>query len=514
LAFVLGFILLTTLLSACGSGTAAPMATATVVPTSTSGPTATATVAPASTSGPMATATVAPASTSGPMATAAPETTATPAEESGGPSIPDVGQVSTSVAERTPVPTPTPGPVQVKVDQLATDLGLAGKSFLGLTTDDWINLALSVVLVLVGYLVGGMLLFALLRRLVRRTSTTFDDDFLAAIGAQLKLLVVLFFTRYATLRLDFLSDQLRTILDDIFFGLGWVLVLRIVVRLIDFGATWYKDNAEPQEDRDRLDPIIMVLQRLGYVLVIIVGVSIGLSHFGLDITALSAVLVFAALVISLGAKDIISDAISGFVILIDQPFRVGDVIEIEELNKWGDVVNIGTRSTRIRTRDNRFAIVPNSTIGASQVINYTFPDPKFRVQTEIGVAYGSDFDQVRRVATAAVQGVEGVLHDKPVQVLSYKFGDSARMMRVRWWIDDMHSEARTTDGVIEALEMAFDKAGIDMPFNTENLVVQVDPETMKQFSPSRKEPDSLGDRPAVGSDPDEGETDQQDETVP
>ncbi len=225
-------------------------------------------------------------------------------------------------------------------------------------TDDWINLAISGLIVLAGYLVGGRLLFALLKRLVRQTSTTFDDDFLDAIGNQLKWLVVVIFTRYATMRLDFLGEQFRSLLDDLFFGLGWLLVLSMVLRLIDFGVKWYQDHLESADDRSRLDPIILVLKRSAYLLVFVVATSIGLSHFGINITALSASLIFAAVIISLGAKDIIADAISGFIILLDQPFRAGDTIQIEELNKTGTVEEIGTRTTRVRTGDNRLVIVP------------------------------------------------------------------------------------------------------------------------------------------------------------
>jgi small-conductance mechanosensitive channel len=110
-------------------------------------------------------------------------------------------------------------------------------------------------------------------------------------------------------------------------------------------------------------------------------------------------------------------------------------------------LEISTRTTRIRTGDNREVIVPNSQIGTSQVINYTYPDPRYRVQTDIGVAYGSDYDQVRRVIKDAVRGVEGVLPDKPVDVFFRQFGDSARMMRVRWWIDSYDDENPMLDQV-------------------------------------------------------------------
>ncbi len=123
------------------------------------------------------------------------------------------------------------------------------------------------------------------------------------------------------------------------------------------------------------------------------------------------------------------------------------------------------------------------------MINYSFPDTNYRVQIEIGVAYGSDFDQVRSVIHDAVRGVDGVLPDKPVDALYHEFGDSARTMRVRWWIDDVNHEGAMIDQVSEALEAALTKAGIDLPFNTENLIVQVDPETIKQLSPSLQRPE-------------------------
>ena len=414
ITFVLSCMLSAVLVSACG--TAAPAATPTVAP--------------------VATVTVDPAQN----ATAEAQATGPPA---GGDGELSAEEVAAAVAERTPVPTPTPGFIAEQVEELTEAAGLAGKTFLGLATEDWLDLAISLLIVLLGYLLavlGIRLLFAFLKRFVRRTSTGFDDAFLEAIGSELKWLAMVLVIRYALLRLDFWSDGLRTTINDVTFLLGLGLIVAMALKLIQSAAQWYRNKLDPDKDKARLEPIILLVQRFGYVLVLIVGVSVGLSHFGFSITALSAALVVGALVISLGAKDIISDAISGFIILIDEPFRVGDVIAIEELNKWGDVVDIGTRTTRILTRDNRLVIVPNSKIGVSQVVNYTFPDPNYRVYSDIRVAYGSDFDQVRRVAEHAVRGVKGVLSDQPVDVLFHEYGVSARIVRVRWWIDDMHAE--------------------------------------------------------------------------
>jgi small-conductance mechanosensitive channel len=82
-----------------------------------------------------------------------------------------------------------------------------------------------------------------------------------------------------------------------------------------------------------------------------------------------------ALVISLAARDVLADIVSGAIIMIDRPFRVGDRIDVPNTDSWGDVVDIGIRSTRILTWDNLLVIVPNSQIGKNQIVNYRLSRP-------------------------------------------------------------------------------------------------------------------------------------------
>ena len=193
--------------------------------------------------------------------------------------------------------------------------------------------------------------------------------------------------------------------------------------------------------------------------------------------------------LSLGGRAVISDTISGLIILVDQPFRVGDVIEIEELNKFGDVdADWDPDHTHSNPRRSIGDYSQFSDRHGARSSTILFPIRKYRVQREIGVAYGSDFDQVRRVTEAAVRSVEGVLPDRPVDAHFHDFGDSARLMRVRWWIDNVNHEGPMVNQVSEALEAALTKAGIDLPFNTENLIVQVEPKNeIEQLSPVTSE---------------------------
>jgi small-conductance mechanosensitive channel len=211
-----------------------------------------------------------------------------------------------------------------------------------------------------------------------------------------------------------------------------------------------------------------------------------LSHFGVSIHGIATAVGIGGLAISLAAQDTISDTISGYIILVDRPFRIGDRIEIEGVGTWGDVVDIGTRTTRIRTRDNRLVIVPNGTIGKSQVVNYTYPDPHYRIEMELGIGYGEDIEKVRRIIVDTVRNVEGVLRDQPVDALYVKMGDSDMIFRVRWWIESYVDTRRMFDQVNTALQEAFDEAGIEMP-GTYDVNLKIGDEDASRFAQAFRE---------------------------
>ena len=250
------------------------------------------------------------------------------------------------------------------------------------------------------------------------------------------------------------------------------------------GGTRRQGQAFSRGAEGQLEPLILLLTRVGRVVVAVLGFTILLSYFGVNIVGFATVLGIGGLAISLAAQDTIADAIAGFIILVDQPFRIGDRIEIQGEGTWGDVVDIGLRTTRIRTRDNRLVIVPNSTISDNQVINYTYPDPRYRIQTHVGIAYGTDIEAARQLLIDTVREIEGVLPDKPVDALYVEMGDSAMVFRVRWWIGSYEDTRRMFDRVHTALQHALDEAGIDCPFPTQTLNLKMNSEAAEQISQS------------------------------
>jgi small-conductance mechanosensitive channel len=218
-----------------------------------------------------------------------------------------------------------------------------------------------------------------------------------------------------------------------------------------------------------VDTLLVLLHRVARVLLVSISLITLLAVYNVNVNALIAALGVGGLAISLAAQDTLSNVIAGVMIMIDQPFRVGDRIEIQGLGTWGDVVDIGLRTTRIRTRDNRLVIVPNNRISTDQIVNYTYPDPQYRIEIEIGIGYGQDIEKIRKIIIDTVSQVEGVLPDKPVDALYVNMDPSAMIFRVRWWIHSYVDTRRMFDRVNTALQRTLDGAGIAMPFTTYDI---------------------------------------------
>lgn len=340
--------------------------------------------------------------------------------------------------------------------------------FLGLMAEQWLDLGVSLLIVAATLILGRWVVRVLIdrgiRRALRRTKTTLDDAIVDTLRLPLYWLVVVLVCDIALARLDFLPAAWETWLDDIFYVLYWVIGFAFVLRLANNFFIWYGREMAARTETDLDEQLMPFFRRVVAIILWVIGIITLLGHFGVDVSAMLATLGVGSLAIALAAKDTLADTISGFMIMIDRPFRIGDRIEVQDLDTWGDVVDIGLRSSRIRTRDNRTVIVPNSVIAKSLVVNHSYPDTQYRIQVHIGVAYGSDLELARQTMIDAVRGVEGVLPDHKIEALFLEFGDSALVFRVRWWIDSYVDTRRIFDRVNTALYNALNEAGIEIPF--------------------------------------------------
>ena len=341
-------------------------------------------------------------------------------------------------------------------------------NILELTTEQWVDVIISLIIIAAAAVLGSwlvrLLMKQLLSRLFKRTQTTLDDVVLKIVQTPVYLLLVALAAELAFDRLDFLpvswAEPVDTIFYVAYFMIGYVVIWRLAASLFE----WYAREVAPKTETQLDEQLIPFFSRVSQIILGVIGLIIFLSHFNVDVSALVTTLGVGSLAIALAAQAALSDTISGFIIMIDRPFRIGDRIELLDLDTWGDVTDIGLRSSRIRTRDNRMVIVPNSVIGKSLIVNHSFPDEQYRLQVHVGLAYGTDIHEARKVLVGAVGQVDGVVKDKPVEALFLEFGDSALIFRVRWWLDSYVDTRRMFDSVNSAIYDALNAAGIEIPF--------------------------------------------------
>ena len=173
------------------------------------------------------------------------------------------------------------------------------------------------------------------------------------------------------------------------------------------------------------------LQRLASYTLFGVGALTGLNALGIDLSSLTVFSGALGIGLGLGFQPIVKNFASGLILLVEQPVKVGDRVQVDDLR--GDIVHIESRATWIRTNDNVVMIVPNSEFIEGRVTNWTANDRNVRINVPLGVSYGSDPGQVRSVLLRVGREHPDVLDDPAPDVIFTGFGDSSLDFELRVW---------------------------------------------------------------------------------
>jgi small-conductance mechanosensitive channel len=288
--------------------------------------------------------------------------------------VPPTAQSEEEVAT-TPEPEATPA-LSIEIGE---NLSYAAASFdlSNLKPIDLLRMVVAIGVIVLFLLTGRRIVTNRFNRVAKRTPTTFDDQLIERIQGQIRWLVVILGVDIGALILFFKNETVRDVFSNLLFWFNYGIFFSAAYTTIRFFFQWYENQLD--EEQGRIAVFLPILQRFTMVLLIIFAAVILLDHVGINVTGLAAAAALIGLAVALAAQDIIGDLISGYVILMYRLFRVGDRIEIPDQDTWGDVVEIGIRTTRMRTRDNNLVIIPNSSIADGQVTNYTYPDPNYRL---------------------------------------------------------------------------------------------------------------------------------------
>lgn len=215
--------------------------------------------------------------------------------------------------------------------------------------------------------------------------------------------------------------------------------------------------------------VINLVSTIVKVSVVLVGLFIALSVLKLDgtVTSLLAGVGIVGLALGFAFQDIAANFVSGVLLAMRRPFKVGDMIETN--GYFATVERIDLRSTILRTFTGQMVTLPNKDVFGNAIVNYDVTG-EWRIDLAVGVAYGDDLEKAERVTIEAIEGL-GMRHpDKPVQLWYTEFGDSSINLSVRFWIRmDEHSFLEGRHRAIKAIKKAYDENDITIPFPIRTL---------------------------------------------
>ena len=240
-----------------------------------------------------------------------------------------------------------------------------------------------------------------------------------------------------------------------------LVVLAILTTLAR--AVTHASSRKIRENAD-ISPSMQVLT-IKALQVILYGAAffIGLKAVGFDLTGLAVLSGAIGLGLGFGLQKVVSNLVSGVIILLDKSIKPGDVISIGETFGWVDTLT--ARYVSITTRDGREYLIPNEDLITGQVVNWSHSNDFVRLDINFGTSYGDDPHKVRQIAIDAAKGCPRVLPGKPPVCHIVNFGDSSVDYVLRFWITDPSQGLTNIRGnVFLALWDAFSENDISIPF--------------------------------------------------
>ena len=252
---------------------------------------------------------------------------------------------------------------------------------------------------------------------------------------------------------DFRLSTLAVIKALVVTGLLFTLVLHLVEK----GSNRLKANED-------ISPSMRVLTvKMLQVFLYAAAFFIGLKAVGFDLTGLAVLSGAIGVGLGFGLQKVVSNLVSGFIILLDKSVKPGDVISLGDTFGW--INSLGARYVSVVTRDGKEYLIPNEDLITSQVVNWSHSNDFVRLDIYFGTAYGDDPHAVRRIAIEAASGVDRVLSSRAPVCHIVGFGDSSVDYILRFWIKDPTAGLTNIRGnVFLALWDAFQANDISIPF--------------------------------------------------
>lgn len=345
------------------------------------------------------------------------------------------------------------------------------------------------------YAVGTIIIFIILAKVIyfvikkyilkitAKTKTEIDDKILLLLHKPIYYIMILIGLRMGLHWLD-IPPEYSAWIDSGIFAVIVLIAFYILAKIIKIVVLEFLKNLAERTDSALDDQIIVMIDKFLVILVLSIGVVVILGQFGIEITPLLAGIGIMGLVVAFAAQESLSSIFGGIMLMVDQAFKSGDRVKIGK--DMGDIISIGLRSTKIRTRNGNVLIIPNSELSKRDIINYSALNPNLRVELKFAIDYNSNIDKAQRIIKDVIKETPGIVEGKKIQVIVWELGESAIVLRSLFWVEKWKRVRRNVMGRInEKVLKEFKNAGINIPYPTTHVLLERI-EKMEKEIPKRK----------------------------
>ncbi len=307
------------------------------------------------------------------------------------------------------------------------------------------------------------------RRHTRRTTREIDARIILALKSKILPLSIIVGCSLAIREIrKVIQPQAVTaheVLDYLAIGLFIVfalLISHLIGRLLKSSVQWYAERVSQKNQSNLAPAVVPFTSKLINILIFFIVGMIILDRLGVNIGGFLVSLGVGSLAIALAAQETLANMIAWFVILVDQPIRIGDKVRLPS-GEEGEISAIGLRSTRILNYDNNLIIVPNGELIKNRLLNLTLPDTSTRVLIEFPLAYGTDIHRVRALILGILAQHKEIQQSPLPQIYVSSFDDAAIRMRLHIQTIDLMKKFELETDLREKIYSELQKNGIEFP---------------------------------------------------
>ncbi len=320
-------------------------------------------------------------------------------------------------------------------------------------------------------LLSKFILKRVLKPLTKKTKTKIDDIIVNNLSTIIFYIVFLLGIRIGLQGL-LQRFEFGTSVSDSVINTFLIIVISVFLFKIigSFAQQWMKEwKFKTKTSTD--ERLIPFLQKILKAVVIVLAVIFVFNAWKINISPLLATAGIGALAIGLAVKDSLTNILGGLQLVLDRTFKVGDKVQLES-GEMGLILDVGLRSTKLKTFDHEVIYIPNGYLANSKIKNFTQPDISIRVNVDFCVEYGTDTEKVRKVVLDTIKKIDSVIEEPEPSVQFLKMSDYSLDFVARTWVKNYTEAWSTKLKMTDEIYNALNKANIEIPFPTRTVITK------------------------------------------